>query len=75
MAPTTDAATGWRRLVSTARDFARFGTMLLGDGALERVRIMKAETASGLARTCYQPGRLPSGGRIRCRSTGRAPRW
>lgn len=32
-------------LVSTARDFARFGEMLLGDGALGRVRVMKAETA------------------------------
>ena len=31
-------------LVSTARDFARFGAMLLGDGALGRVRVMTAET-------------------------------
>jgi len=31
-------------LVSTARDFGRFGAMLLGDGALGRVRVMKAET-------------------------------
>lgn len=32
-------------LVSTACDFARFGAMLLGDGALGRVRVLKAETA------------------------------
>ncbi len=32
-------------LVSSARDFARFGAMLLGDGALGRVRVIKPETA------------------------------
>ena len=49
-------------LVSTARDFARFGTMLLGDGALSRVRIMKAETAR-LARSNLLPaGVVYSGG-------------
>lgn len=32
-------------LVSSTRDFARFGAMLLGHGALGRVRVMKPETA------------------------------
>lgn len=32
-------------LASTARDYARFGAMLLGDGALDGIRVMKAETA------------------------------
>jgi CubicO group peptidase (beta-lactamase class C family) len=41
-------------LVSTARDFARFGAMLLGDGALGRVRVMKAETTR-LARSNLLP--------------------
>jgi CubicO group peptidase (beta-lactamase class C family) len=41
-------------LVSTARDFARFGAMLLGDGALGRVRVLKAETAR-LARSNLLP--------------------
>jgi CubicO group peptidase (beta-lactamase class C family) len=36
---------GGAGLVSTARDFARIGAMLLGDGELERVRVMRAETA------------------------------
>lgn len=54
--PTDTAATSvWLRpptllaggagLISTARDFARFGAMLLGDGALGRVRVLKPETA------------------------------
>lgn len=54
--PTDPAATSaWLRtpalpaggagLISTARDFARFGAMLLGDGALGRVRVLKPETA------------------------------
>ncbi len=37
-------AVGGAGLVSTARDFARFGAMYLGAGALGRVRIMKPET-------------------------------
>ena len=41
-------------LVSTARDFSRFGAMLLGDGALGRVRVMKAETTR-LARSNLLP--------------------
>lgn len=69
----TGAASVWLRpptllaggggLVSTARDFARFGTMLLGDGALGRVRIMKAGTAR-LARSNLLPVGVvyPSGG-------------
>jgi CubicO group peptidase (beta-lactamase class C family) len=32
-------------LASTVRDYARFGAMLLGDGALDGIRVMKAETA------------------------------
>ena len=60
----TGAASVWLRpptllaggagLVSTARDFARFGAMLLGDGALGRVRVMKGETAR-LARSNLLP--------------------
>lgn len=36
---------GGAGLVSTARDFWRFGAMLLGDGALGRARVVKHETA------------------------------
>jgi len=32
-------------LASTVRDYARFGAMLLGDGALDGTRVMKVETA------------------------------
>lgn len=32
-------------LVSTLRDYARFGAMLLGDGALDATRVMTVETA------------------------------
>jgi CubicO group peptidase (beta-lactamase class C family) len=32
-------------LVSTVRDYARFGAVLLGDGALDGTRVMKVETA------------------------------
>jgi CubicO group peptidase (beta-lactamase class C family) len=63
--PTDPAATSaWLRpptllaggagLISTARDFARFGAMLLGDGALGRVRVLKPETAR-LARSNLLP--------------------
>jgi CubicO group peptidase (beta-lactamase class C family) len=38
-------AHGGAGLVSSARDYARFGTMQLGDGALGSVRVMKPETA------------------------------
>jgi CubicO group peptidase (beta-lactamase class C family) len=41
-------------LVSTVRDFARVGAMLMGDGELDRVRVMKAETAR-LARSNLLP--------------------
>jgi CubicO group peptidase (beta-lactamase class C family) len=60
----TGAASVWLRpptllaggagLVSTARDFARFGAMLLGDGVLGRIRAMKPETAR-LARSNLLP--------------------
>lgn len=36
---------GGAGLVSTARDFARFGSMLLGEGDLDGARVMKPETA------------------------------
>lgn len=36
---------GGAGLVSSARDYARFGMMQLGDGALGKVRVMKPETA------------------------------
>ncbi len=53
---------GGAGLISTARDFARFGAMLLGDGALARVRILKPETAR-LARSNLLPaGVAYSGG-------------
>jgi CubicO group peptidase (beta-lactamase class C family) len=53
---------GGAGLVSTARDFARFGATLLGDGALGRVRVMKPETAR-LARSNLLPvGVVYSGG-------------
>lgn len=63
--PTDPAATStWLRpptllaggagLISTARDFMRFGAMLLGDGALGRVRVLKPETAR-LARSNLLP--------------------
>jgi CubicO group peptidase (beta-lactamase class C family) len=51
--PTTLPA-GGAGLISTARDFARFGAMLLGDGALGRVRVLKPETAR-LARSNLLP--------------------
>jgi CubicO group peptidase (beta-lactamase class C family) len=54
---------GGARLASTARDFARFGAMYLGDGALGRARIMKPETAR-LARSNLLPAGVvyPNGG-------------
>jgi CubicO group peptidase (beta-lactamase class C family) len=41
-------------LVSTARDFARIGAMLIGDGKLEGARVMSAESAR-LARSNLLP--------------------
>ena len=54
---------GGAGLISTARDFARFGAMHLGDGALGRVRVMKPETAR-LARSNLLPAGVvyPNGG-------------
>ena len=46
-------------LVSSARDFARFGAMLLGDGALGSVRVIKRETAR-LASSNLLPARVVS---------------
>jgi len=45
---------GGAGLISSARDFARFGAMLLGDGAAGRVRILKPKTAR-LARSNLLP--------------------
>jgi CubicO group peptidase (beta-lactamase class C family) len=45
---------GGAGLVSTARDFARIGAMLIGDGELDGVRVMKPETAR-LARSNLLP--------------------
>ena len=45
-------------LVSTARDFARIGAMLIGDGELEDVRVMRAESAR-LARSNLLPAAVP----------------
>jgi CubicO group peptidase (beta-lactamase class C family) len=45
---------GGAGVVSTARDFARIGAMLIGDGELDGVRVMKAETAR-LARSNLLP--------------------
>ena len=69
----TAAASVWLRppallaggggLVSTARDFARFGAMLLGDGALGRVRLLKADTARQARSNLLPPGVVyPNGG-------------
>jgi CubicO group peptidase (beta-lactamase class C family) len=54
---------GGAGLVSTARDFWRFGAMYLGDGALGRVRVLKPETAR-LARSNLLPAEVtyPDGG-------------
>jgi CubicO group peptidase (beta-lactamase class C family) len=54
---------GGAGLISTARDFARFGAMYLGAGALGRVRVMKPETAR-LARSNLLPAGVafPNGG-------------
>ena len=45
-------------LVSTARDYARFGAALLNDGALEGTRIMKVETARTARSNLLPPGVL-----------------
>ena len=72
--PTDAAATSaWLRpptlpaggagLISTARDFSRFGAMLLGDGAVGAARVLKPETAR-LARSNLLPAGVvaPNGG-------------
>jgi CubicO group peptidase (beta-lactamase class C family) len=53
LAPPTLIA-GGGGLVSTASDFARVGAMLIDDGALDGVRVMRAETAR-LARSNLLP--------------------
>ncbi|HEU4780885.1 MAG TPA: serine hydrolase domain-containing protein [Steroidobacteraceae bacterium] len=55
--------TGGGGLVSTARDFFRYGGMLLGEGTFEGARVMKPETAQ-LALSDLKPGGVanPSAG-------------
>lgn len=53
---------GGAGLVSTARDFARFGAMLLGEGKLERVRVMQAQTARSARSNLLPPGVEYKGG-------------
>lgn len=74
LTPGDAAATSvWRRpptlpaggggLVSTARDFARFGAMLLSDGALNGTRVLRPETARLARSNLLPPGvRYASGG-------------
>jgi CubicO group peptidase (beta-lactamase class C family) len=45
-------------LVSTAHDLARIGAMLIGDGELDGVRVMRAETAR-VARSNLLPAAVP----------------
>ena len=51
-------------LLSTARDFARYTGMLLGEGALERVRVMKPETARLVFSDLRPPGVAVPSGRV-----------
>jgi CubicO group peptidase (beta-lactamase class C family) len=46
---------GGAGLVSTARDFARIGAMLLGDGRVDKVRIMSVESARLARSNLLQP--------------------
>lgn len=69
---------GGAGLLSTARDFSRFGAMLLNDGKLGPVRVMKAETAR-LARSNLLPEKVlydggGFGAGMRVAAGGRAPR-
>ena len=61
-------------LVSTVRDYARFGAMLLGDGALDGTRVMKVETARAARSNLLPDGvRKVTMVRVRaCRSCGPA---
>ena len=47
---------GGAGLVSSARDYARFGQMLLGRGQLGTVRVMKAETVATMMSNLLPPG-------------------
>ena len=49
-------------LISTARDFARFNAMLLGDGALGRVRVLKPKTVRLTRSNLLPAGVVYSGG-------------
>ena len=49
---------GGAGLVSTARDVARIGAMLIGDGEVDGVRVMKADTVR-LARSNLLPAAVP----------------
>ena len=49
-------------LVSTARDFARFGEMLLGEGTLEGTRVLRPATARLARSNLLPPGATHPGG-------------
>jgi len=54
---------GGAGLVSTARDFSRFGAMVLGNGSLGKVRLLKRETARLAISNLLPPGVVfPLGG-------------
>lgn len=53
---TPSLLTGGGGLVSTARDFFRYGGMLLGEGAFEGARVMNAETARLALSNLKPPG-------------------
>lgn len=57
-------AAGGGGLVSSARDLARFGQMVLNGGSLDRVRVMKAETVRLALSNLLPPGvaYAPTGG-------------
>jgi CubicO group peptidase (beta-lactamase class C family) len=69
---------GGAGLVSTARDFARVGAMLIGDGTLDRVRVMKPETVRLACSNLLPDGVVYDGGGygagMRVASGGAAPR-
>ncbi len=53
---------GGAGVVSTARDFARFGAMLIGDGELDGVRVMTAKSARMARSNLLPPGVRYEGG-------------
>jgi CubicO group peptidase (beta-lactamase class C family) len=53
---------GGAGLVSTARDFARFGAMLLGQGTLDGARLLRSETVRLACSDLLPPGVVYEGG-------------